>query len=140
MLDSGYRSQAYASAAAARPRRRNHYPNLERLICAAVSNARLAAMLVQAPAQALTQFEVGRLLTPAECRLVSRIVGAQDIHEFAGRLHALLTQLQRFDTDELVPEHEEEANFERRSTASTGFRATPATTPVRALMLAHYFR
>jgi hypothetical protein len=64
------------------------YPELERLICAAVSNQQIAAQLISAPELALEQFGLGRNLSPAERALVVSITGADDIYEFAARLHA----------------------------------------------------
>lgn len=68
------------------------YPELERLICAAVSNQRFATDLVAAPADALDKSGHGRTLSPAERALVISINGATDIHDFAARLHDRVQQ------------------------------------------------
>lgn len=73
-------------------RRKDRHPALERLVCAAISNAQLADALLQTPALALQRFEVGRKLSALECRLVLGITDASDIHEFAGRLLAAVVQ------------------------------------------------
>ncbi len=70
------------------------YPELERLICAAVSNQRFASQLIAAPETALKHSEHGRQLTPTEWALVTSIDGATDIHDFAARLHARMHQPQ----------------------------------------------
>jgi hypothetical protein len=63
------------------------YPELERLICAAVSNKQFAAQLIIAPDLALEQFGHGRNLSPAERALVVSIRNADDIYDFAAQLH-----------------------------------------------------
>jgi hypothetical protein len=68
------------------------HPELERLICAAMSNQRFATQLVAAPRAALEHSEHGRQLTPAEWALVTSIDGASDIYDFAARLHARVQQ------------------------------------------------
>ena len=68
------------------------HPELERLICAAVSNQRFANQLITAPEMALRHSEHGRQLTPAEWAIVTSIDGATDIYEFAARLHARVQQ------------------------------------------------
>lgn len=133
MLDFGYRPHATAFAETPKPRRRDYHPNLERLICAAVSNARLAELLIQAPMRALAQYEVGRFLTAAERRLVSKINDAQDIYEFAGRLHALVTALHRMDTEHQVFERDEEAAHHEQNTVQSKFRPVSATAPASVL-------
>lgn len=85
--------------------RRRQHPNLERLICAAISNRRFAAELVQAPARALAQSEVGRRLSAAERRLVLSISAAEDIYDFAGRLHALATETHTTDSETQLFNH-----------------------------------
>ena len=72
----------------ARPR----HPELERLICAAVSNQSFASQLVATPELALRHSEYGRQLSPAEWALVTSISGASDIHDFAAQLHARVQQ------------------------------------------------
>ena len=68
---------------------RRYHPELERLICTAVSNKQLAALLLTNPEVALSQFEQRYVqLTPTERSMVTSITGATDIHEFAERLHA----------------------------------------------------
>jgi hypothetical protein len=74
------------------PRR---HPELERLICAAVSNHRFATQLIAAPATALEHFEGARLLSPAERALVTSVNGATDIYDFAARLHACVQSVDR---------------------------------------------
>ena len=68
------------------------HAELERLVCAAVSNPKFARQLVTAPGPALEQSEYARRLSAAECALVASIDGAEDIHDFAARLHALVYQ------------------------------------------------
>lgn len=68
------------------------HPALERLICAAVSNQRFATQLVAAPEAALRHSEHGRQLTPSEWAMVTSIHGADDIYDFAARLHARVQQ------------------------------------------------
>lgn len=67
-----------------RPRR---HPELERLICAAVIDARFAAVLLSDPARALRESGIGAKLSADERTLVLSIDGACDIHDFAGRLY-----------------------------------------------------
>ena len=71
---------------------KRRHAELERLICAAISNQRFAAQLVATPALALETSEHGRQLSPAERALVLSIRGATDIHDFAARLHAQVQQ------------------------------------------------
>jgi len=138
MLD--FRNQTHWSAAeysAAQHRHRQHHPNLERLICAAVSNARFAALLVQAPEHALAQFEVGRLLTAAERRLVLAITDADDIFEFAGRLHALVSEMHSSESGALLPELEEAPAVEAPTGVRKPFRPAPAAiAPTQAVFAA----
>ena len=68
------------------------HPELERLVCAAVSNPRFATQLLAAPAVALEHSEHGRQLSAAEWAMVTSIDGATDIYDFAARLHAQLHQ------------------------------------------------
>ena len=67
------------------------YPELNRLICAAVSNQQLAAMLLQTPEVALNAWERRHPLSSNERALVvSTIAGGQqitDIHDFAAMLY-----------------------------------------------------
>ena len=72
-----------------RPRR---YPELERLICRAVSEERFARQLVTEPAIALAELDHGSRLSPVEREMVTSIIGATDIYEFAARLHAKVQQ------------------------------------------------
>ena len=69
------------------------HPELERLICAAVSNQHFASQLIAAPEVALEQSGHGRNLSPAERALVLSIQGAGNIHEFAAQLHARVQSL-----------------------------------------------
>jgi len=68
------------------------YPELERLICAALSNQRLAAQLLRTPEDALDILAHACHLSPDERAIVVSIAGAQDIHEFAARLYAKVHQ------------------------------------------------
>lgn len=67
--------------------RRQHFPELERLISRAVTNERFAAQLVSAPATALAQSEYGERLSATEHAMVVSITGAGDLHQFAAQLH-----------------------------------------------------
>ena len=69
------------------------YPELERLVCAAVSNTGFAAQLLVAPEAALSLLEYGLKLSPTERELVVNSTnGAADIHDFAARLYAEIQQ------------------------------------------------
>jgi hypothetical protein len=68
------------------------HAELERLVCAAVSNPRFARQLLASPELAVERSEYARRLSAAERALVASIAGAQDIHEFAARLHARVKQ------------------------------------------------
>jgi hypothetical protein len=68
------------------------HAELERLVCAAVSNPRFATQLLAAPEIALERSEYARRLSAAERALVVSIAGAADIYEFAARLHARVRQ------------------------------------------------
>jgi hypothetical protein len=68
------------------------YPELERLICAAICNTRFATMLLTTPERALAYSEIGQRLSPDERALVLSIRDAPDIYEYAGRLHRLIAQ------------------------------------------------
>lgn len=72
--------------------RERRHPALERFVCAAISSAPLADVLLCNPALALRRYEVGRNLSDFERRLVLSITDAGDIYEFAGRLHAVVRQ------------------------------------------------
>jgi hypothetical protein len=67
---------------------RQYYPELERLICVALSNQQFAAALISAPATALEHSGYGRWLSPAERAMVHAITGAVDIYDFAARLYS----------------------------------------------------
>ncbi len=73
---------------------RPRHPELERLICAAVSNQRFASQLVATPELALRHSEHGQQLSAAEWALVTSISGATDIYDFAAQLHARVQQPQ----------------------------------------------
>lgn len=119
MLDLGYHNQWRNSECAVDLRRRPlHHPNLERLICAAVSSARFGALLVGAPAQALAQFQVGRCLTTVERRLVLAISDAADVAEFAGRLHASVIEMHSTETGATAAELNNIKARKRYSTSS----------------------
>jgi hypothetical protein len=68
------------------------HPELERLICAAISNEHFATQLVTTPELALTRSEYCRNLSPAERALVASVNGAADIYDFAARLLARVQQ------------------------------------------------
>jgi len=69
------------------------YPELERLVCAAVSNKHFAAHLLVAPEAALNLQGYGPKLSPTERELVVNSTnGAADIHDFAARLYAEIQQ------------------------------------------------
>ena len=68
--------------------RERRHPELERLICAAVSNERFATQLIAAPAEAIERLGYGKALSPSERDLVVSITDAADIYDFAARLHA----------------------------------------------------
>jgi hypothetical protein len=68
------------------------HPELERLICRAVSEEWFAQLLVASPAAALERAGHAARLSPAEQALVTSITGAIDIYDFAARLHAALRQ------------------------------------------------
>ncbi|MBC8163140.1 MAG: hypothetical protein H7Z42_18185 [Roseiflexaceae bacterium] len=65
------------------------YPALERLICAAVSNASTAAQLLADPRAVLT-CAIGHDLSIEERAAVLRVRDARNIQEFAAMLHAAL--------------------------------------------------
>jgi hypothetical protein len=69
------------------------HPELERLICAALSDQRFATQLVEAPEVALELFGHGDQLSPIERALVVSIDSAIDIYDFAARLHAKVQQM-----------------------------------------------
>ncbi len=83
--------------AGAAVRREDRYRGLHRLICAAISSAPLAALLLVNPSRVRNEYAVGRSLTDEEYHLVLSVVGAPDIYEFAGHLHALTMQSQARD-------------------------------------------
>ncbi len=62
------------------------YRELERLICAALSNQRFAAELVTSPNTALDDHHHRCELSPVERAMVTSIVDAKDIYDFAARL------------------------------------------------------
>lgn len=68
------------------------HPELERLICAAMSNHRFASQLLVAPEDALALWDKTCQLSPDERAMVASISGAVDIYEFAARLHAMVQQ------------------------------------------------
>ncbi len=68
------------------------HPELERLICAAICNTRFATLLLNSPEQALAHSEVGQCLSTDERNMVLAIRDADDIYDYAGRLHALVAQ------------------------------------------------
>jgi hypothetical protein len=69
------------------------YPELERLVCAAISNTQFAAQLLVAPEAALSLLEYEPKLSPTERELVVNSTnGAADIHDFAARLYAEIQQ------------------------------------------------
>lgn len=68
----------------------HRYPELERLICVALSNQRFAAQLLKDPSIALKRSWGGRQLSPDEQALVIKSAGADDIYDFAARLLANL--------------------------------------------------
>ena len=68
------------------------HTELERLVCAAMSNPHFATQLLAAPAVALKLFEHGHQLSADEWAAVVSINGATDIHDFAAQLHAQLHQ------------------------------------------------
>ena len=69
------------------------HPELEGLICAAISNRRIASLLLTNPEAALVQLEQRDVqLSPTERAMVTSITGAADIHEFAAQLHAKVQQ------------------------------------------------
>ncbi len=68
------------------------HPELERLICAAICNTHFASLLVNSPEQALAQSEVGQRLSIDERNMVLAIRDADDIYDYAGRLHALVAR------------------------------------------------
>ncbi len=71
---------------------RRRHVELERLVCAAVSNQRFARQLLAEPELALEHSENGLQLSPSERALVMSINDAIDIHDFAARLHERLAQ------------------------------------------------
>ena len=73
-------------------RNARHHTELERLVCAAVSNPRFATQLLTAPATALKHSEHGHRLSADEWAAVVSIHDATDIHDFAARLHARVQQ------------------------------------------------
>lgn len=68
------------------------HPELERLICAAVSNNRFAASLLTAPESALDCAGHSQHLSPTEREMVTSIHGARDIYDFAARLRRRVQQ------------------------------------------------
>ena len=72
--------------------RARRHPELERLICAAVCNARFASLLITSPEQALALSECGKRLSIDERRMVLSIRDADDIYDFAGRLYTVVAQ------------------------------------------------
>ena len=73
-------------------RKARRHSELERLVCAAVSNPHFATQLLAAPATALTHSEHGHQLSADEWAAVVSINGATDIYDFAARLHARVQQ------------------------------------------------
>ncbi len=71
------------------------YPELERLVCVALSNQRFASLLLTTPEAALDIGHHGFQLSPAERTLVASINGATDIHDFAARLYVKMQQSRR---------------------------------------------
>ena len=72
---------------------REHYPGLERMICAVAGNDRLAKQLVIDPIAALALLEQSNVrLSARERALVISITDATDIYDFATRLHAKVHQ------------------------------------------------
>jgi len=69
------------------------HAELERLVCAAVSNPRFARQLLSAPELALDRSEYARRLSAAERAMVVSIAGARDIYDFAAQLHARVQQV-----------------------------------------------
>lgn len=69
------------------------HPELERLICAAISNQRFASQLLVAPEDALALWDYRYQLSPAEKDLITSINDAADIYDFAARLHARIQSL-----------------------------------------------
>lgn len=70
------------------------HPELERLICAAISNQLFASQLLSAPQDALAIWDTRYSLSPDEQALVTSIDNATDIYDFAARLHAKVQQPQ----------------------------------------------
>lgn len=64
------------------------HPELERLICAAMSNQHFASKLLVAPEDALALWDYRFHLSPTEQDMITSINGAADIYDFAARLHA----------------------------------------------------
>jgi hypothetical protein len=72
---------------------REHYPGLERMICAVAGNDRLATQLLIDPIAALALLEQSNVrLSARERALVVSITDATDIYDFATRLHAKVHQ------------------------------------------------
>src|SRR5262245_53096508 len=68
--------------------RREHYPGLERMICAVAGNDRLATQLLIDPIAALASLEQSNVrLSAKERALVVSITDASDIYDFATQLY-----------------------------------------------------
>jgi hypothetical protein len=73
---------------------KRRHVELERLVCAAVSNPRFATQLLKAPGPAIEGSELARHLSADERALVASINDATDIYDFAAQLHARVEQVQ----------------------------------------------
>jgi hypothetical protein len=69
---------------------RGRYPELQRLISNAVCDERFAAALIADPAAALSYSGYATRLSGAEQNLLASVRGAQNLAEFAARLHQRL--------------------------------------------------
>jgi len=69
--------------------RSNSYPELNRLICRAISNPKFANKLIVAPEAVLTSGE--HKLSPSEEALV-RSIRARDIYDFAAQLYLMVSR------------------------------------------------
>jgi hypothetical protein len=129
MLQHSHAIERHGFDQAKTPVRREHrHPNLERLVCAALSNTQLAETLLCRPELALRKYEVGRALTDSERRMVLSVTGAGDIYEFAGHLHAVVCRwhaTKRPARDEVV--------HERTAVDASAIELSPA--PVEAILV-----
>ena len=75
------------------------FPELQQLMCVALSDPSFAVQLLSNPTTALAQTAPTVELSAVERALVTSITGAVDIHDFAARLHLHVQQAQANSLD-----------------------------------------